>query len=72
MRIALMVIGLVLLVGGVAAWFGKIQYPHEKQVMKVGSLSATVKEQDTVPRWAGGVAVLLGAGLIVIGFTGKR
>ena len=30
MRGALIVIGLILIIGGAAAFFGKLQYPHDK------------------------------------------
>lgn len=72
MRIALMVIGLVLLIGGVAVFFGKIDYPHDKQVLKVGDLSATVTEHRTIPEWAGGLSALIGIGLVVAGVMRKR
>ena len=72
MRGAMLVIGLILIVGGVAAWFGKIEYPHDKEVIKIGDLSATVNQQKSVPQWAGGLAVLIGIGLVAGGVTRKR
>lgn len=72
MRIALIVIGVVLLVGGAAAFFGKLHYPHEKEVVKVGDLSASYSETRSVPQWAGGIAALVGIGLIAAGAMRKR
>lgn len=72
MRIALMVIGLVLLIGGAAIFLGKLDYPHDKQVLKVGDLSATVTEHRTIPQWAGALSALVGIGLLVAGATRKR
>ncbi len=72
MRIALMVIGLVLLVGGVAVFLGKLDYPHDKEVLKVGNLSATVTEHRTIPQWVGGLSALVGIGLLAAGAMRKR
>ncbi|HZP65570.1 MAG TPA: hypothetical protein VFB32_04620 [Rudaea sp.] len=69
MRTALVVIGLVLLFGGGAAFFGVVQYPHDKEVVKIGNLSASVSQERTVPQWIGGVAALVGIGLIAAGTT---
>ena len=67
MRGAFIAIGLVLLIGGAAAFFGMIQYPHDKEVVKIGGLSASVSEDRTVPQWLGGLAALVGIGLVVAG-----
>jgi len=67
MRGAFIAIGLVLLIGGAAAFFGMIQYPHDKEVVKIGDLSASVSEQRTVPQWIGGLAALVGIGLVAAG-----
>lgn len=72
MRIAQYVIGLILVIAGVAAWLGKIDYPHEKEVVKIGNLSASVSTHRTVPQWAGGIAALAGIGLIGAGLLRKR
>lgn len=67
MRGALIAIGLVLLIGGAAAFFGMIQYPHDKEVVKIGGLSASVSQERSVPQWIGGLAALVGVGFIVAG-----
>jgi hypothetical protein len=67
----MLVIGLILIVGGVAAWFGKIEYPHTKEVAKIGDISATVTRDKGVPQWAGGLAVLIGLGLVAGGINRK-
>lgn len=69
MRIGLIIAGVVLVVAGVAAFFGKIEYPHEKEVAKIGGISATVTHDQSVPQWIGAVAALLGVGLL---FAGAR
>ena len=71
MRGALIAIGLVLVIGGAAAFFGMIQYPHDKEVVKVGGFSASVSQERSVPQWIGGVAALVGIGLVLAG-AGRR
>ncbi len=71
MRGAMLVIGLILIIGGAAAFFGKLEYPHEKEVAKIGNLSATVSQDKTVPQWAGGIAALVGLGLVAAGAMRK-
>ncbi len=71
MRGALIVIGLILIIGGIAAFFGKLEYPHDKEVINIGDLHASVSQDKTVPQWAGGIAALVGAGLIAAGAMRK-
>ncbi len=71
MRIGLIVAGILIAAFGIAAYLGKLNYNHDKEVVKIGDLSAKVKEEDTVPQWLGGVAVLVGAGLVVVGAMRK-
>jgi hypothetical protein len=71
MRGAMIVIGLILVIGGAAAFFGKLEYPHDKEVAKIGNISATVSQDKTVPQWAGGIAALVGLGLIGAGAMRK-
>lgn len=72
MRSIFFVIGIVLIIGGVAAWLGEFQYTHDKEVAKIGGLSASFSQEKTVPQWIGGVAVLVGVGLIAIGAMRKH
>jgi len=71
MRGAMIAIGLILIVGGVAGFFGMIEYPHDKEVAKIGNISATVSQDKTVPQWAGGIAALVGLGLVAAGAMRK-
>ncbi len=72
MRIGLIIAGLILIGGGIAAWMGKFEYTKDKEVAKIGGLSATVSTDRTVPQWAGGVAVLVGVGLLAAGAMRKN
>jgi len=71
MRMGLFVIGLVLLLGGAAAFFGVIEYPHDTHTVQVGPLSASVTREKTVPQWIGGVAGLVGIAMLAAGAMRK-
>lgn len=67
------VIGVILIVLGVIGLVvGGISYTRSRHTVSVGPLSATVTEKQTVPipPILGGVAVLVGIGLVVAG--GRR
>jgi hypothetical protein len=71
MRIGLIVAGILVAALGIAGFLGKLNFNHDKEVLKVGDFSATVQEEKTVPQWLGGIAVLVGAGLVVAGVARK-
>lgn len=72
MRIGLIVIGVLLVALGVAALTGNLDFTRDKEVLKIGELSATVARQETIPQWAGALGVLAGLGLIGAGAMRKR
>ena len=67
MRTGFIIAGILIAALGIAGWMGKLYFNHDKEVLKVGDLSAKVEEEKTVPQWLGGIAVLVGAGLVVVG-----
>ena len=67
MRIGLIIAGLILIVGGVMGWMGQFEYTKDKEVAKIGGLSASVRTERTVPQWIGGIAALVGVGLLAAG-----
>jgi hypothetical protein len=71
MRIGLIVAGILIAAFGIAGFLGKLNFNHDKEVLKIGDLSAKVEEEKSVPQWLGGVAVLVGAGLVVAGAMRK-
>lgn len=71
MRMGLIVAGILIAALGIAAFLGKLNFNQDKEVLKVGDLSATVQEEKTIPQWIGGIAVLVGAGLVVAGAMRK-
>ena len=71
MRMGLVIAGIIIAALGIAGYMGKLNFNHDKEVLKIGDLSAKVQEEKTVPQWLGGVALLVGAGLVVVGATRK-
>jgi uncharacterized membrane protein len=71
MRIGLILAGLVLAAVGLAAFTGNLNFTKDKEVVKIGGLSASVKQEKSVPEWLGGVGVLVGLGLVVMGTMRK-
>lgn len=67
MRNALIVIGVLIAAISIAALLGKLDFTRDKEVLKVGEISASVKQEETVPQWLGGLGVLVGAGLVAAG-----
>jgi hypothetical protein len=67
MRTGLIIAGIIIAALGIAGWMGKLNFNHDREVLKVGDLSAKVEEEKTVPQWIGGIAVLVGAGLVLVG-----
>ncbi|MBZ5542028.1 MAG: DUF3185 domain-containing protein [Acidobacteriia bacterium] len=75
MRKGLVILGVVLLLLGLAALLHpNITYSKRDEVMKVGPIQATVEKQENVQVPVGVAALLLiaGIGLVVIGAQVKR
>lgn len=67
------IIAIVLIVAGALGLaYGKFSYTKETHDAKVGPLELSVKDKETVniPQWAGIGAIVIGAGLLLVG--GKR
>ncbi|HEU4664988.1 MAG TPA: hypothetical protein VFS55_13250 [Dokdonella sp.] len=67
MRIGLILAGVILVAIGAAAFTGNLDFTHDREVVKVGDLSASVKEERSVPQWLGAVGVIAGFGLLAAG-----
>jgi hypothetical protein len=61
------IIGALLIAAGLWVVINGASYTKDKTVLKVGPLEANVKEQQSIPPWAGGAAILVGVGCVVIG-----
>lgn len=67
------IIAIVLIVAGVLGLaYGQFTYTKETHDAKVGPIELSVKDKETVniPVWAGVGAIVIGAGLLLVG--GRR
>lgn len=70
---AMKMVGIVLIVGGILALvYGGFSYTKETHETKIGPLTLSVTDKETVniPLWAGIGAIVAGGVLLVVG--GKR
>ena len=72
MRMGLIIAGILFIALGAAAFTGNLDFTQDKEVLKIGELSASVQQEKTVPQWAGGAGVRIGLGLLVAGAMRKR
>ncbi len=63
--------GIVLLGLGAFVLLRGASFTSRRDVLKIGDVKVTADEQHSIPPWAGGAAMLVGAALIVAG-TRKR
>ncbi len=67
------IIAIVLIVAGILGLvYGKFTYTKETHDAKIGPIEMSIKDKETVnvPVWAGIGAIVIGAGLLVVG--GRR
>lgn len=72
MRIGLIIAGAIIAALGVIALSGKLSINRDKEVLKVGDLTAKVQTEETLPTWAGGLGVVAGLTLVVVGASRRR
>jgi hypothetical protein len=63
----LQIVGAILILGGLFVLIKSPSYSSDKSVLKIGSVEAKVSQQQSIPPWVGGAAVVAGVVLIVIG-----
>ncbi len=63
----LQIFGAILILGGLFVLIKSPSYSSDKSVLKIGSVEAKVSQQQAIPPWVGGAAVVAGVVLIVIG-----
>ena len=71
MRMGLIIAGILLIAVGAAAFTGNLNFTKDKQVLKIGELSASVQQEKSVPQWLGGLGALVGLGLVAAGARRK-
>jgi hypothetical protein len=63
----LQIVGAILILGGLFVLIKSPSYSSDKSVLKIGSVEAKVSQQQSIPPWVGGAAVVAGVIFIVIG-----
>ncbi len=63
----LQILGAILILGGLFVLIKSPSYSSDKSVLKIGSVEAKVSQQQSIPPWVGGLAVVAGVVFIVIG-----
>jgi hypothetical protein len=61
------IIGALCIAAGLYVLVNGASFTRDKTVLKAGPLEASVKQEQSIPPWAGGVAVAVGIGFIVVG-----
>jgi drug/metabolite transporter (DMT)-like permease len=61
------IIGALLVAAGLYVVINGASFTRDKTVLKVGPLEADVKQQQTIPPWAGAIGIVVGIGCIVAG-----
>jgi cell division protein FtsX len=62
-----LIAGIVLCALGAFVLLRGASFASQRNVLSVGDLQITAEERQTVPPWAGGVALVAGVALIVVG-----
>jgi len=60
-----LLLGILLVLAGAYSLIRGLTYTHDRSVLKIGDLEATVEEKKTVPAWLGVVALVGGTALVV-------
>jgi hypothetical protein len=66
------IVGVVLILLGGFVLVRGLSYTSKHDVLKVGSVEASVSEKRAVPAWAGGAAVVVGLVLVVAAASSRR
>ena len=62
------IVGAILIAAGLYIVINGASFTQNKTVLKAGPIEANVKEEQGVPTWVGGLAIVLGIGCVAAGF----
>ncbi len=68
----LSIVGAILLLTGGWIWFAKPEFERDREVLKLGELSATVRQSEPLPGWVGPGLLIVGGVLLAAGLLGER
>ncbi len=60
----LLILGAVLLGLGLWVFIAKPEFERDKEVLKLGELSATVRQSDPLPGWVAPLLLIVGGALV--------
>ena len=60
----LLILGVILLGLGLWVFIAKPEFERDKEVLKLGELSASVRQSDPLPGWAGPLLLIVGGALV--------
>lgn len=72
MRLAIIVLGVLLVALGAAIGFGHLHLPDEQEFVKVGEFTASLTRERPIPPWLGAVTALTGLAIAWLGTKYRR
>jgi hypothetical protein len=71
MRIGLIIAGIIVGVLGIASLSGNLHFKQDKEVLRIGDLSAKTEETTSAPQWLGIAGIVIG-GVLILGGALKK
>lgn len=71
-RMIAMIVGIVLVLGGAFVLLKGGAFTSRETVLDVGGLTVSAEERHPIPSWLAGIAVAVGAVLLIGGITRAR
>jgi len=68
----LLVVGLILILGGTVLLWKRPTYSTRHDVVEIGEFKASLREQETIPLWIGGVLIAGGVACLLVGQRVRR
>lgn len=63
----LTLLGIVAIIFGAFVLIRGVAFTSDREVLDIGGIEASVEERRAIPTWAGGLALVVGIGLVVAG-----
>ena len=63
----LVLIGIIVAIIGGIVFYNGGNFTTREKLVQIGDVSITGPERHAIPKWAAGVAILAGLGLVVVG-----
>lgn len=63
----MVILGALIMAGGLFILVIGASFTKDSTVLKAGPLEAHMEKKESVPPWAGGAAIVVGIGVVVLG-----